>query len=61
MIYKRIYLIKWTDIYGNESVVCAVNNPTKWLKDNNKQRINDGNEPEKLSQFDIKEIYYYEK
>jgi len=52
------YIIK----YEND-LVCVTNNINKWLEKNNKQRLADGNEIEKLIHFNIEavELNIYEK
>ena len=32
-------------------------NPDKWLEHYNKMRVNDGNEPEKLDDFEIESVH----
>ena len=50
------YILK----YEND-LVCVTNSPEEWLKENNKRRIVDGEEPEDLSIFQIeeKELFIY--
>ena len=50
-----LFNIYYRDSYGNTDLVATTNNPGKWLKVNNQQRIGDGNEPEKLEDFEIVE------
>ena len=45
------YIIK----YEND-IDCVTNNTKKWLEENNKQRMSDGNDVETLDLFEIKEI-----
>ena len=51
-----IYNIYWYDCYGNRSLMDTTNNVDKWLEENNKQRIADGEEAERLDQFEIEEV-----
>ena len=53
---NTIYLIYWIDSYGKMDYITAVDNPKKWLKMNNKERVDNGEEPENLSDFHIDEI-----
>ncbi len=48
-----IYLIYSYNSYGNRDLVAITDNPDEWLKENNKQRTGDGNEPEKITDFQI--------
>ena len=50
-----LFNIYYHDSCGNTDLVATTNNPGKWLKVNNQQRIGDGNEPEKLEDFEIVE------
>ena len=52
----KLYNIYWYDSYGNRSLMDTTNNVDKWLEENNKQRIADGEEPEELSDFDIDRV-----
>jgi hypothetical protein len=52
----ELYNIYWYDCYGNRSLQDTTNDVNKWLEENNKQRIADGEEPEELSDFDIDRI-----
>ncbi len=57
---KNIYYrITWTDGYGNLWEVAFTNNPPKWLEENNKDRIADGDELEKLDDFNITSVATY--
>ena len=62
---NTIHLIYWINSYGKMDYITAVDNPKKWLKMNNKERVDNGEEPEKLSDFHIEEIdveiFYKEK
>ena len=53
------YRITWTDGYGNLWEVAFTNNPPKWLEENNKDRIADGDELEKLDDFNITSVATY--
>ena len=53
-LYNIFYIDKtlgWTEYQA------TTNDPKKWFEQHNKNRIADGNKPEKLEYFDIKEIY----
>ena len=50
-----LFNIYYHDSCGNTDLVATTNNPDKWLQVNNQQRIGDGNEPEKLEDFEIRE------
>ena len=52
----KIYNIYWYDSYGNKSLMDITTDVDKWLAENNKQRIDDGEEPEELSDFDIDQV-----
>ena len=39
-----------------EKFIALTDNPEEWLKENNEQRIGDGNEPEELDDFEIFEV-----
>ena len=58
-----LYNIYYHDSCGNTDLVATTNNPNKWLEVNNQQRIGDGNEPEKLEDFEIQETnsFIYEE
>ena len=59
----KLYNIYWHDGCGNRDHVATTNNLDKWLEDNNKDRVSDGNEPEDLDDFEIEEAdaYIYEE
>lgn len=59
----KIYQIDYINCYGETEFVALTDNPEKWLKENNEQRIRDGNEPEDLDDFEIYEqgIWIYNK
>ena len=48
-----IYIIWVYDSYGNRDLVAITNEPLKWLEENNKQRVDDGEEPEKIDDFEV--------
>jgi len=48
-----IYQINYINSYGEKEFVALTDNPDEWLKENNEQRIQDGEEPEKLEDFEI--------
>tara|TARA_X000000368_G_scaffold292615_1_gene232638 strand:- start:379 stop:561 length:183 start_codon:yes stop_codon:yes gene_type:complete len=48
-----IYIVWFYDSYGDKELVAITNEPMKWLEENNEQRVNDGEEPEKLDDFEI--------
>lgn len=52
----KIYNIYWYDSYGNKSLMDITTDLDRWLEENNKQRIADGEEPEELSDFDIDQV-----
>ena len=52
----QIYQIDYIDCYGKLEFVALTDNPKKWLKDNNEQRISEGNEKEELEDFEISEV-----
>ena len=58
-----LHNIYWTDCYGKTDLVATTNNLDKWLEDNNKHRVSEGNEPESLHDFEIEEAdaYIYEE
>jgi hypothetical protein len=49
-------MIYWYDSYGFEDLVAIVDNPNKWLEENNQQRKKDGEEPETLDEFIVKKV-----
>ena len=51
----KLYNIYWHDGTKRNHVV-TTNNIDKWLEENNKQRIADGEESESLSDFEIEEV-----
>jgi len=59
----NLYNIYWHDGCGNRDYVATTNNLDKWLEDNNKHRVSEGNEPESLHDFEIEEAdaYIYEE
>lgn len=48
-----IYIVWFYDSYGNRDLVAITNEPMKWLKENNEQKVNDGEEPEEIDDFEI--------
>ena len=48
-----IYQINYINSYGEKEFVALTDNPDEWLKENNEQRIQDGEEPENLDDFEI--------
>lgn len=48
-----IYIVWFYDSEGNRDLVAITNEPMKWLEENNKQRVNDGEEPEDIDEFEI--------
>ncbi len=52
----KLYQIDYINSYGETEFVALTDNPEEWLKENNEQRIGDGNEPEKLDDFQIFEV-----
>tara|TARA_A100001515_G_scaffold143254_2_gene143954 strand:+ start:468 stop:665 length:198 start_codon:yes stop_codon:yes gene_type:complete len=59
----KLYNIYYRDSYGNLGLVATTNNPDKWLETNNKHRIAEGNEPEKLEDFEIEtaDLFLYKE
>jgi hypothetical protein len=51
----KLYNIYWHDGCGNRDYVATTNNLDKWLEDNNKDRMSEGNEPETFYDFEIEE------
>ena len=49
----KIYQIWYINSYGEKEFVALTDNPEEWIKDNNKRRIDEGNEPEELDDFDL--------
>jgi hypothetical protein len=60
-----IYQINYINSYGEKEFVALTDNPDEWLKENNEQRIQDGEEPEKLEDFEISvslvDVWIYNK
>ena len=54
----KLYQIDYINTYGEREFVAITDDPNKWLKDNNKQRIGDGEEPEKITDFEIHLLFY---
>lgn len=54
----KLYQIDYINSYGEKEFVAITNDPNEWLKDNNKQRIDDGEEPEKITDFEIHLLFY---
>ena len=52
----KLYQIDYINSYGETEFVALTDNPEEWLKENNEQRIGDGNEPEDLDDFEICEV-----
>ena len=52
----KLYQIDYINSYGETEFVALTDNPEEWLKENNEQRIGDGNEPEELDDFEIFEV-----
>jgi hypothetical protein len=52
----KLYQIDYINSYGEVEFVALTDNPEEWLKENNEQRIDDGNEPEELDDFEIFEV-----
>ena len=52
----KLYQIDYINSYGEVEFVALTDNPEEWLKENNEQRIDDGNEPEELDDFQIFEV-----
>ena len=48
-----IYIVWFYDSEGNRDLVAITNEPMKWWKENNEQRVNDGEEPEDIDDFEI--------
>ena len=51
-----IYQINYINSYGETEFIALTDNPDEWLKENNEQRIQDGEEPEELEDFEISEV-----
>lgn len=52
----KLYQIDYINSFGEVEFVGLTDNPDKWLKENNEQRVGDGNEPEDLDDFEIFEV-----
>ena len=60
----EIFNIFYTDCYGDQSLIATTNDLDRWLKDHNKERVSEGNDPDELDDFEIEEgtsIYIYEE
>ena len=55
---EKLYQIDYINSYGEKEFVVITDDPNEWLKDNNKQRIADGEEPEKITDFEIHLLFY---
>ena len=55
---EKLYQIDYINSYGEKEFVVITDDPNEWLKDNNKQRIGDGEEPEKITDFEIQLLFY---
>ena len=53
------YRITYDEGCGRLNEVAFTNNPPKWLEENNKDRIADGDELEKLDDFNITSVATY--
>lgn len=53
---KLYNIYMFTDVFGNKVYVDTTNDLDKWLAENNKQRIAEGNEADKISDFEIEEV-----
>ena len=56
MIEVKLYNIYWYDSYDNKSLIVTTNNVDKWLEENSKQRIANGELPESPNDFEIEEV-----
>ena len=54
----KLYQIDYINSYGEKEFVAITDDPNEWLKDNNKQRIADGEKPEKITDFEIHLLFY---
>ncbi len=54
----KLYQIDYINSYGEKEFVAITNDPNEWLKENNEQRIGDGEEPEKITDFVIHLLFY---
>ena len=52
----KMYNIYWYDSYDNKSLIVTTNNVDKWLEENSKQRIANGELPESPNDFEIEEV-----
>ncbi len=52
----KLYNIYWYDSYDNKSLIVTTNNVDKWLEENSKQRIANGELPESPNDFEIEEV-----
>ena len=60
----EIFNIFFTDCYGDQSLIATTNDLDRWLKDHNKERVSEGNDPDELDDFEIEEgtsRYIYEE
>ena len=55
----EIFNIYWNDGSGNTDLIATTNNLDRWLKDHNKERVSEGNEPDELDDFEIEEADAY--
>ena len=53
---KLYNIYMFTDVFGNKVYVDTTNDLDKWLAESNKQRIAEGNEADKISDFEIEEV-----
>lgn len=64
MSTKKVFIIQYNDCYGNgdnksiESVIEKRADFNKWLKQHNKDRKAEGNEPESKAEFDLIETSF---
>ena len=52
----KLYNIYWYDSYDNKILIVTTNNVDKWLEENSKQRIANGELPESPNDFEIEEV-----
>jgi hypothetical protein len=52
----KLYTIKWHDNNGDLTLVAITDNINKWLNANNKRRLADGEIPESINDFVVKEV-----
>jgi len=52
----KLYNIYWPHSLRASNHLVVTNDVDKWLEENNNQRIKDGEVPEKLSDFEIREV-----